>query len=143
MTKFLFIDPASRSTGWAYSEDGLLIEHGTIASKLPTVYARLSAIHFNYVELVRRTKPDIVVFERMNYKVHHFVLYSIGTIMEACSSHSEVLEFKEQSPGTWKKYLKKCGRTLEKNQELHGCGSEDEAVAVAMYLAHFNVGGIK
>lgn len=76
----LFIDPASKSSGWALFEDKTLLTHGTIAvdPKLP-VFERLRDLGNLYFQLpVGRV--DEVHIEQLVRNTHIFTHYSVAII---------------------------------------------------------------
>lgn len=143
MNGILFIDPASRSTGWAYFEQGVLREHGTVESSLPLAIARLSELYQAYLKLGECLQPGVVVVEQMNRSVNYLVVWSAAVlnmaIYDSQTSGFVCTDFKQQSPSTWKAWLTK--NNIDRQSLLFGftCKSEDEATAIAMGAAFYGL----
>lgn len=103
----MFIDPGSKSSGWALFVEGKLIQHGTIACREPkaVVHERLFDIYMKYRNLGFTEIPEAIHFERLNKRCHHYVMWSIGAIMVALLDQglSEAECFDDISPGSWQK----------------------------------------
>ena len=102
----LFIDPGSRSLGWAEYEDKKLKAHGTVSSpkgKVP-IEKRLSHISKELFTLFEHEMYDEIYVERLNRRTHHFALWSVGTILGVLGG--QTFTFHEHpSPNQWKKVI--------------------------------------
>ena len=77
----LFIDPASRSSGWAFFRGNELIDQGTvIAVDSHDVFKRLEDIYISYWRLAERVSAVEVHIESMPRMVSHFCMWSVGVI---------------------------------------------------------------
>ena len=136
---FMFVDPATHSTGYAiFSPQGELLRSGTIHAYGTSDASRLAQVASGYALLCRNYAPSTVVVERMNRQVHHLVIESVGAIKAGiCIASKTPPRFIYQSPNEWKAYLKRQGLDLDSAQAKLGAKTGDEAVALSMGYRHF------
>lgn len=101
--RILGIDPGLARTGWGViSDDGgrtKVLEYGCVTTPANTAPAkRLVAIHRAFVELLKRTRPDLVAIERIffgkNVKTAFAVGQARGVILLACGeANRQTVEF--------------------------------------------------
>lgn len=143
----LFVDPGSKSTGWAFVVAGSVEAHGTIVAthEKDVAWDRIFDIHFQYYQLpgkleFNRFHSITVHFERMNYQVHYAVVHSVGAIATGlmawnCEIGEEISPFAWQKTVGWDRKQKTNHIANVKLSSYH-CISQDEAAAVGMAL-HF------
>jgi hypothetical protein len=104
--RLLFIDPASKSTGWAYVVDGKLIQSGTtVVGHNLDIFARLSKLYHAYFMVVKELAIDEIHIERLPAKCHHMTHWSVGVI-GAAGFEGGVAEIKADiSPSSWQKAM--------------------------------------
>lgn len=108
----LAIDPASKSVGWAYYQEGELADSGTIEvpGKLP-VQERLHELYRVVYNGLKDIMPDVLVIERIRASNAHInLLWAVGTIIAACPAKVVI----ECNVSTWKKF---CPNDYEKTDE--------------------------
>lgn len=137
MIRHMFIDPASYSTGWAVFENGIIKSHGTIKVGSPKIGQRLRELYLCYSGLIVKDSVDMFVLERMNTRVHYYVIWAVAAILTGAYSKCFKADLDEMSPNTWKKWLKDRKLGLHSIRELTCVDSEDECVAIAMGHAYF------
>lgn len=131
----MFIDPGSRSSGWAVFEGAELVRHGTVTLKGKDVDERMRGLWQAYRQIAEREKPEAVFIERMNRRVHRYCLWASNLTRTVFSIYGGKPKFEEISPGTWKKYLSESGQTLETLGSFWSVASGDESVAISMGYA--------
>jgi Holliday junction resolvasome RuvABC endonuclease subunit len=128
----LFIDPASKSTGWALFSDSGLVHHGSVVAPEGDPSERLLWLFERYAAIAGLYKPDEVVIERMNFTVAYVVVWSAGVILTAIRKGAPQAPQHQMSPATWKKYLDSLGLKRSHVAAMFGCETEDEATAILM-----------
>ena len=89
----LFVDPASRATGWALFEDKQCIEHGAIVAGGNDAFLRMHDLYLDYFELGDRLQPDECYLEQFRVystKRGGLVIGSVYVIGAALRCYSEV-----------------------------------------------------
>lgn len=145
----MFVDPGSKSTGWALLQEDKIVAHGTIEAEdlKDTSWVRLHDIYYQYYVLYQEFQftsyiHTIVHFERMNYQVHYAVVHSVAAIAMALLSWGcEIGE--EISPFAWQKTVgwdrkQKTNHVDNAQLSSYSCKSQDEAAAVGMALHFLN-----
>ena len=125
----LFVDPASKSSGWALYKGILLIDHGTIEVFGKNVFDRLCILGYEYDTLAQKLGEIYEVhIEQLVRNTHIYTHYSVGIIGAAFSISSEVsADIPIQS---WQKATNwKTDRSCLAGIKV---GSEDELAAIAM-----------
>ena len=100
----LFIDPGSKSMGWAIFEGKELVQSGTVKCKgSDSIDKRLYAMAKSLKKSLEDwDKFDEINVERLNSRTHHFALWSVGMIASVVGNKTE--KFREHpSPAQWKK----------------------------------------
>ncbi len=81
-SKKLFIDPGSKSLGWAlFDEAGRFVRAGTLTAKGKDAFKRLGEIYDQLQALVTTLgigKEDEVHIETLNYGTHYMCIWSVG-----------------------------------------------------------------
>lgn len=90
--KRLFVDPGSKSAGWAYFEGKKCIAVGTWRMTEKNAFSRLAKLFTLAMFTVLQYSPAEVHFEIMNHRVHHIVIQSVGVIGAAAASKARVSE---------------------------------------------------
>jgi len=129
----LFIDPASRSTGWALFRGPTLLQSGTIAvdPKL-SIFARLYALFRLYIKL----GADLAIFkevhiEQLPRNCHHYTHWSVGCLGAALYLSS--IEVHADIPvQSWQKAVDWKGRQAALTPYKGKVRSEDELAAIGM-----------
>lgn len=135
----LFVDPASRSTGHCLMQDGQITQHSTIAAqKNLKSWERIGDIGFGYWQLahdlkVRGINIDFCHIERMNYRVHFMVQWSIGAIVSNLAAWG-IPSDADISPMAWQKTVdwKGLRAPLQAYKDL--VTSEDELASIGMAI---------
>lgn len=130
--RILFVDPGSRSTGWALFENNKFVRSGTITNKSPNVFARLWAFWSAYKTLGEDLHPDEVHIERMNYKTHFYCTWSAGLIGTALHAAGVPKVEQDISPGTWQKAVDWKGGQEALLEHRERVDSLDELAAISM-----------
>jgi hypothetical protein len=130
----LFIDPASRSSGWALFSGQTYLKSGTILiDSKPRIAERLNRLFKRYQELELNVDEVHVEDVPRSRTCHIYVHYSIGVILAALAAKASV--FKVDIPvKAWQKHV-----DWEGNQEALEAfkgrsKSEDELAAIGMGL---------
>lgn len=130
----MFIDPASRSSGWSLFNGGSLVKSGTISISNDDPYRRLADIYDAYLALgffLSQTglRPGAVHVEQLPRSCHIYTHYSVGIIGAAlCQTGAQV---KGDVPiKAWQKHANWKARLKDWAKE--GYKSEDEFAAVCM-----------
>lgn len=84
--RILFIDPASRSSGWAQFLDGKFEKAWTLSFKDKDQFQRLVKIRETIKQLIKPGDVDEAHIETMNYGVHYACIWSVGVIGETLAS---------------------------------------------------------
>ena len=139
-TRRLFIDPASRDTGWAVFEGKKYIDSGTVQSHEKDVFIRLRNIFYGYEDIpqglnVFEVHIENIPPERNIARAYRMrpLLYSVGAIgailvEQGCTVHVDLHIKSWQKHVDWKgdqKLLKKYKKFAK---------SEDELAAIGMGL---------
>lgn len=140
MTKRMFVDPGTNSTGWAMFEGEELIDSGTITATKGQMFDRILTICNQFKSVSACHRPDEVVFERMNRMVNVAVIWAVGAIglaIKLGNPSSVILsESKHQiSPSSWKKFERLNGVW---NTHRQNADSEDEVVAILIGLVYLS-----
>lgn len=128
----LFIDPASKSTGWALFEDKQLVEHGTVtADPELQVFARLWDIFTAYYDLALDVEE--VHIEQLVRNTHIFTHWSVSAIGIAYAARGAKVagDIPIQS---WQKYCDWHGSQKRLRAYKNKVESEDELSAIGMGL---------
>ena len=146
MKALLFIDPASVSTGWATLVNGVICEHGTIdVNKKYPANRRLALLRDRYFSLVQQlelamsqrfgeiSEIEFCHIERMNYRVHFLVSWSIGAIVSAISGYGIDCDA-DISPTAWQKTVDWKGKRGPLRAYINEVQSEDELAAIGMAI---------
>lgn len=131
----MFIDPASKSTGWVIFEGNKYIESGTIcANESDDVFNRLDCISRRYHYLMRaKEELDEVHIEQLVRNTHIYTHWSVGVIGTIMSVHSKTVagDIPIQS---WQKHVDWKDKRRKLKKYGHIVKSEDELAAIGMGL---------
>lgn len=130
--KRLFIDPASKSAGWALFEGRTLIDHGTIlVDGGRNVEHRLADMFRRFQQLGQSLDWEEAHIEQLVRMTHIYTHYSVGVIMAALCTPNNFKPVRGDVPiSSWQKVSGwKTGRALIAGIEVE---SEDEAAAISM-----------
>jgi hypothetical protein len=78
--KRVFIDPGSKSCGWALFEDGEFLEAGTLTSKQKNPFTRLGEIYDQAVQIAQEKNPEEARIEILNYKTNYVCIWAVAVI---------------------------------------------------------------
>lgn len=133
--KLLFIDPGSKSLGWAlFRDDGSFVEAGTLAAKGKDAFKRLSEIYGQVVTLAKKVDlgpEDEVHIETLNYGTHYMCIWSVGLAGGVLSSYGALVE-QDVYIKSWQKSAD-WAKTQEMWREVHGPQVFDSEDAWAAY----------
>lgn len=160
--RVLVIDPGTKSTGWSFWIDKVLVEHGTIQCNNPKDkwQFRLAEIGAQYKNLADMLKPDHVFIERLVRNTHIYVHYSVGHLAAIFAARG-ILSSPTISIKSWESHVKwhnerrplthyfkgnwiqqrANGKPLEV-KHFRGIKSEDEGAAIGMGKWLFEVGDL-
>jgi Holliday junction resolvasome RuvABC endonuclease subunit len=134
-TKRLFVDPGSRSSGWAYFEGDEFIRSGTFeATKDVAAFHRIAELYLDYFELGSELCPDEVHIENFRKNLAIQLHHSVGAIAAALGNFAPVIE-QDCWMGSWQRfhgYSKK--EELPKHLKSYIIESVDELEAIAIGL---------
>ncbi len=130
----LFIDPASKSTGWAlFDADGVLKESGTIvAEESSDVFTRLSDLYSQYYQLRVCRKIREVHIEQLVRNTHIYTHWSVGVIGAALRQFTDTEVYADISISSWQKFAEWKGEREPLAADVFEVDSEDELAARAM-----------
>lgn len=139
----LFVDPASKSSGWALFEGKRFLASGTfVAASKDGIAPRLKQVYEWYEDMVVQVDEVHVEDVPRSRTCHIYVHYSIGVILAALAAKAPV--FKVDVPvNAWQKFVEwdrenkkdTQGSTEERLQAFKGrAESRDELSAVGMGL---------
>jgi len=101
----LFIDPGSKSLGYAIFEDNELVESGTIKSTASKkVGYRLQEIRKGLKKATSRWKFDEVHIEKLNYRTHYYVMWCVGVVVELYGNSEHISD--DIAVTSWKSFYK-------------------------------------
>lgn len=130
----LFIDPASKSTGWALFKGNQLLKSGTVIVK-GNIHERLVALHWRYAHLFQgRTLIDLKEchIEQFGGRPHRYLVFSVGVLISAIDYAEETTQ--DVPVSSWQKYTDWKGNRLTLLDYLDKVESEDELAAIGMGL---------
>jgi hypothetical protein len=78
--RILFVDPGSKSAGWAFFIDGSFHSAGSLTSKHKDGFQRLGVISENFRKIVSDLSPNEVHFETLNYRTHYICIWAVGSL---------------------------------------------------------------
>ena len=141
MKKLISMDMATKSTGWAFFDEGQLTEYGVLKANDDYIYSRLLTMRSQIREILELHQPDIVVVEEVpisnssNLDVGKNLCILQGMVFGVCSDLG--IEFKTISPSVWREKIglhrslytcEKCGAEFEgksglRKLECKPCGN--------------------
>jgi hypothetical protein len=126
----LFVDPGSKSAGWALYEGPNFIASGTCAAEGVNPFTRLNVVlRLLSQQLNDKWPVDEAHIERLNYKTHYICLWSVGVLGSYLAGRgAEVQQDIDISP--WQKHNN--WKEEKGDWKTHGFASEDEFAAVCM-----------
>lgn len=129
----LFIDPASKSTGWALYENKKCIKHGTIIA-LGNIGDRLYSLYIDYEDLFSIYKPKEIHIEQFGGRPHRYLIMSVGILFAAGHRFNVTQDIAVK---TWQKWC--CWSEIkDKWQVKKDFKSEDEWAAYQMGMWYVN-----
>lgn len=152
--KMLSLDTASYSTGYAYWENGKLVQSGTIKAN-GQEEERLNMMIKSIFSLFKSFHPDIVVIEETVVTTNAEVQRMLTEIVGAVRSFAILFdsEFVRLRPQVWRRYSKREGEKFvdyrrdkwkkwsqERVKELYGLDvCDDESDAILLGFARLNM----
>lgn len=136
----LFIDPGSKSTGWCLlSQNNKFVKSGSVI--VPAGYEidrRLSHINGEYWSLIDGLLTEGIYIqechiERMNYRVHYAVQWSIGAIIAGIACWGIKCDA-DISPHAWQKAVDWHGKRKPLLPYSNKVDSEDELASIGMAI---------
>lgn len=134
----VFVDPASRSAGYAVYDDEKLIESGTLLAVGDDEVERMVQLWAGFKKVAERIKPEELYVERMNYQVHYLVQWAVGIVKTVFAIYGGTKVHGDVSPNSWKAFLKREALTLGGIKAMNDTSSDDEAVAIGLGLWFFD-----
>lgn len=131
----LFVDPGSKSSGWALFEGSELTDSGTVeADQKEDSFHRLSDMYLAYFELGSEIRPDEVHIENFRKNLAIQLHHSVGAISAALACWSPLVaqDCWMSSWQRWHGYSKK--KELPANLAGYKISSTDELEAIAIGL---------
>ena len=103
------LDTSTTKSGWAYWENGILIEHGVIdLSIIKDKETRIDTMIADIFSLLNKKEPQTIVIEGMqvcnNASVQTMLVEIIGAVKGYCNFKK--IEFVKLFPAEWRKYAK-------------------------------------
>lgn len=135
----LFIDPASKSSGWALFKGKKLLKSGTVEVK-GQVWDRLAALSWRYTHLFSgKTWVDCqeAHIEQFGGRPHRYLVFSVGVIGAAVANIATEVE-QDIPVSSWQKYCDWKGKGLILDPYRDKVDSEDELSAIGMGLWYVN-----
>jgi Holliday junction resolvasome RuvABC endonuclease subunit len=153
--KLLSLDSSTKSTGYAYFENGKLIDKGSIdLSKIKDSKERFNQMILGIYKTISKYKPDIVTWEVpvviRNPQVQRDLSMLVGAILGKCvDKHIFYYPFR---PTEWRKLVSEKGEKLpRKRDELKEWGknkvkelfnieveNDDQSDAILIGMAYIN-----
>lgn len=143
----IFIDPASRSSGWAIFHGKSLVQHGTVEAhdKKDSIEFRLRDVMMKYMDVVNchadmyETKFESCHIEQLVRMTHIYTHWSVGVIMAAVLSTDHVHKVAADIPiSSWEKYTQwntdKAPIYKALQSSTKKIASEDELAAIGIGL---------
>lgn len=130
----LFVDPASKSTGWALFVGKKLEAHGTVAV-IGKINTRLAMLHIHYRHVIVVQKPKEVHVENFRKNLAIQLHWSVGVIISA-AGYEDVEAFQDCWMSSWQRWcgFKKGGPYGKLAKFSKNTNSEDELSAVGIGL---------
>ncbi len=109
--KILAVDQASKTSGWAIFEDGVLLEYGKFTYDMPDLGVRLHKIKTSIQEIVEANNIDKLYLEDVQYQEN--VINNVQTFKTLAKVLGVLYEYGIAAgldpeivlAGTWKKHL--------------------------------------
>lgn len=131
----LFVDPGSKSAGWALYKDDVCVEHGTWGASKGPPFERLAEIlskverELHHWQPAHRIRIEEAHIETLNYGTSYICIWSVGVIGAMLQIWG--IQVAQDIPiKSWQKHANWAEE--KKDWAAHGCSSEDEFAAVCM-----------
>lgn len=120
ITKMLSLDTAIKISGYAYFENGVLIESGTINySKEKDSEICFNKMCESLLQIINQYKPNIIVIERPPFTKDPHTLIRLSEIIGLARGYSinKKCEFIEYGVTSWRKFVKDKDDVLPKKRK--------------------------
>lgn len=138
----LSLDISTRSTGYAITEDGKLLDYGTLKSSNSDFLKRGFEIREQLLSVLNKFTPDVVVVEELKVLTNQKVLVKLGIVNGIVLSPFKTIPTLFIPPSVWRsEYGLNKKRTEAKKQAIKIASkyaeveNDDEAEAILIGLA--------